>query len=268
LLARKYPAAVCGVVQSVFGKSDVSMVSTRAVILRRIPFGDTSWILHAFSADEGAISLMARGARRANSPLAGAVEPLGLSEIVVSMKPGRDLQTLSQAMPIEQRDGLRKDLAATAGAMVCAEIVMRLAREPGAHPGVFAVLEQSLGAFDKHGFHPPILWRFLSRFCEEMGWALAVDHCAHCGTEDLATDPVLSLPHGGFLCRACGTLSHEPHLHPVYAKALRESPRGARGEWSRPECERVEEIWFEHLFRHSQTRPKLESRQFLTEVRP
>ena len=95
------------------------MIGTRAVILRRIPFGDTSWILHAFTADEGAVSLMARGARRPGSPMAGAVEPLGLSEIVVSVKPGRDLQTLSQATAVSQREGLRRDLAATAGAMLC-----------------------------------------------------------------------------------------------------------------------------------------------------
>ncbi len=244
------------------------MIGTRAVILRRIPFGDTSWILHAFTADEGAVSLMARGARRPGSPMAGAVEPLGLSEFVVSVKPGRDLQTLSQATPVSQREGLRRDLAATAGAMLCAEVVLRMAREPGAHHGIFAVLEEALSDFDTRGFREPILWRFLSRFCEEMGWALAVDHCAHCGTEDLASDPVLSLPHGGFLCRACGTLSHEQHLHPLFAEALRESARGAQGEWSRAECERVEELWFEHLFRHSQQRPRLESRQFLSEVRP
>lgn len=246
----------------------MAMIGTLAVVLRRIPFGDTSWILHAFTADEGAVSLMARGARRPGSPMAGAVEPLGLSEFVVSVKPGRDLQTLSQATAVSQREGLRRDLAATAGAMLCAEVVLRMAREPGAHPGIFAVLEDALSDFDKRGFRGPILWRFLSRFCEEMGWALAVDHCAHCGTEDLASDPVLSLPYGGFLCRACGTLSHEPHLHPVFAQALRESARGARGDWSRADSERVENLWLEHLFRHSQQRPRLESRQFLAEVRP
>lgn len=243
-------------------------LQTRAVILRRIPFGDTSWILHTFSPDQGALSLMARGARRPGSPLAGTLEPLALSEIVVSIKPGRDLQTLTQAIPLQQREGLRRDLVATAGAMVCAELVLRLAREPGLHTELFATLEDALGSFDRAGFRAPILWRFLARFCDEMGWALAVDHCAQCGIEDLPIDPVLSLPHGGFLCRACGRLSHEPHLPPALALALRDSPFLAQGEWSRPECERIEEIWFEHLFRHSQTRPKLETRQFLTEVRP
>lgn len=243
-------------------------LQTRAVILRRIPYGDTSWILHTFSADQGALSLMARGARRPGSPLAGTLEPLALSEMVVSVKPGRDLQTLTQAIPLQQREGLRRDLVATAGAMVCAELVLRLSREPGDHPGIFAALEEALGAFDERGFQAPILWRFLARFCEEMGWALAVDHCARCGEENLPDDPVLSLPHGGFLCRACGPLSHEPHLPPAFARALRECPGLATGAWTRREAERIEEIWFEHLFRHSQTRPRLETRQFLSEVRP
>ena len=238
------------------------------MILRRIPYGDTSWILHTFASDQGALSLMARGARRPGSPFTGALEPLSLAEVVVSVKPGRDLQTLVQAAPLESREGLRTDLVATAGAMVCAELVLRLARENSVHLELFEPLQEAMRDLDRLGFLPSLLWRFLARFCDAMGWALAVEHCAQCGSPDIPLDPVLSLPHGGFLCRSCGRLSHEPHLPPGLARALRESPSLATGEWTRPECECIEEIWFEHLFRHSQTRPKLESRQFLSEVRP
>src|ERR1035437_5274295 len=114
----------------------MAMLRVRAVITRRIPYGDTSWILHVFSREEGALSLMARGARRPKSPLAGALEPLGLSELEIMVKPGRDLQTLSPASALETRDGLRTALAAGAAAMVCAETVLRLVRAPGEHRGV------------------------------------------------------------------------------------------------------------------------------------
>ncbi|HXP91291.1 MAG TPA: DNA repair protein RecO [Fibrobacteria bacterium] len=243
----------------------------RAVVLRRIPYGDTSWILHVFSREQGSVGLMARGARRPKSPFAGALEPLGLSELEVVAKPGRDLQTLSQASALDSRDGLRADLAASAAAMVCAETVLRLVREPGEHPGVFAALEEAISGLDRSGYAPAPLWRFLGRFSEEMGWALAVDHCAQCGSEEIPPTPVLSLPQGGFLCRSCGPRSHEHPLPLRVCGALRAAACGVpfdQEPWTRAECDGLEDLWFEHLLRHAQSRPRLETRQFLSEVRP
>ena len=243
----------------------------RAVVLRRIPYGDTSWILHAFTREQGAMGLLARGARRAGSPFAGALEPLGLCEMEVSTKPGRDLQILSQAVPLDLREGLRRDLAASAAGLVCAETVLRVAREPGEIAEVFDALEGALERLDRGGFDPRALWRFLGRFCEGMGWALAVEHCAQCGVSPLPREPVLSVAHGGFLCRDCGIRSHIPPLDAGMAEALRESAKDrdpAPGPWPRGRCEAVEEAWFEHIFLHAQLRPRMDSRAFLAEVRP
>jgi DNA repair protein RecO (recombination protein O) len=248
----------------------MATLRVRAVILRRIPYGDTSWILHVFSREEGSMGLMARGARRPKSPLAGALEPLGLSELEVVSKPGRDLQTLSQASALDSRDGLRTDLAASAAAMVCAETVLRLVREPGEHRGVFGTLEDAISRLDA-GYAPGPLWRFLGRFSEEMGWALAVDHCARCGSEEIPHASVLSLAHGGFLCRSCGALSHEPPLEDRIRRALRAAASGDPFDpepWTRAECDAMEDLWFEHLLRHAQAKPRMETRQFLSEVRP
>jgi hypothetical protein len=38
--------------------------------------------------------------------------------------------------------------------------------------------------------------------------------------------------------------------------------------WTRSECDAMEDIWFDHLLRHAQAKPRLETRQFLSEVRP
>ena len=249
----------------------MSQIRLKAVVLRRIPYGDTSWILHVFSREEGAVGLMARGARRANSPMAGALEPLGLSELEVATKPGRDLQTLSQAFVLEARAGLRKDLAASAAGMVCAEAVLRMVREPGEHAGVFDCLESTLAGLDQAGYAPEPLWRFLGRFCEEMGWALAVDHCAQCGSEEIPGGPVLSIPQGGFLCRECGSRSHQPPLEERLAAALRAAASGRdfpQGRWERAQCDVIEDLWFDHMLRHAHSRPRMETRQFLSEVRP
>jgi len=58
-----------------------------ALLLRRIPYGDTSLIVHILAREHGRISLMARGARRAKSPFRAALAPL--CELVLSWRPGR-----------------------------------------------------------------------------------------------------------------------------------------------------------------------------------
>lgn len=241
------------------------------MILRRIAFGDTSWILHVHAQEEGNLSVLARGARRPQSPFAGSLDPLSLAEFVVSTKPGRDLHTLTQAVCLDARSALHKDLAALAAGLVCAEAVLRLSGEGQTHPGLFAALESALASLARDGFRPQILWAFLGRFSEEMGWALAVDHCPLCGSEEIRRPRVLSLPHGGFLCGPCGARSHQSALEERIAGSLEEAAHGMEpsGEsWTRQEAERIEDIWFEHILRHSHLRPRLDSRQFLSEVRP
>ncbi len=248
----------------------LALQTLRAVILRRIAFGDTSWILHVHAQEEGNLSLLARGARRPQSPLAGCVDPLTLAEFVVSTKSGRDLHTLTQAVCLQPRSGLHKDLSAMAAAMVCAETVLRLSGEGPSHPGLFDALETAIASLDRDGFRPSILWAFLGRFAEEMGWAMAVDHCPVCGSEEVRHPRVLSLAHGGFLCGPCGARSHQAPLDDSIAKAIEESAHGIEpeaGAWTRPQADRIEDVWFEHILRHSHMRPRLESRQFLAEVR-
>jgi len=247
----------------------LALQTHRAVILRRIAFKDTSWILHVHAEDAGNLSLLARGARRPQSPMAGSLEPLSLAELVVSSKPGRDLHTLTQAVCLEPRSGLHRDLSAMAAALVCAETVLRLSGEGQSHPGLFAVLEAALASLDRDGFRPAVLWAFLGRFADEMGWAMAVDHCPACGCGEIGGSRVLSLEHGGFLCGRCGARSHQGPLEGSLARAVEASARGSEpsGEWSVEQADRIEEIWFEHILRHSHLRPRLESRQFLSEVR-
>lgn len=239
-------------------------------MLRRIAFGDTSWILHVHTAEEGNLSLLARGARRPQSPFAGSLDPLSLSEVVVSHKAGRDLQTLTQAACLQPRTRLRRDLPAMAAGLVCAEVVLRLSGEGGGHPGLLDLLEGAIGALERDGFRPELLWAFLGGFSEEMGWALAVDHCPACGADDPIGTTVLSLEHGGFLCDPCSRRSHQPALGEKLARCLAESSRGLShpAGLERPQQERIEDLWFEHILRHAHLRPRLESRQFLSEVRP
>lgn len=225
--------------------------------------------MHALTETDGAMGMLARGARRPGSPLASGVEPLTLSELVVSVRPGRELQNLTQAAALEPHANLGLDFERHATAQACAEAAARFLREGGPAPGVFTLLRDTLAAVDGGAPCAPALWRFLAGFAEELGWGLALDHCARCGSPEVAASRSISTEAGGFLCRGCARSSHEAPVEAEVAALLRGagSRSGTLPAWSPRDADTVEDVLYGHLCRHAGIRPRLEARALLREAR-
>lgn len=215
------------------------------------------------------MGIMARGARRAGSALASGVEPLTLSELVVSVKPGRELQNLVQASPLESHPHLNREIERQTTALACAEATLRFVRESGAVPGVFDLLRTSLDDLEAGAACAPALWRYLAGMADELGWGLALDHCAQCGSDDVGDSLAVSAAAGGFLCRACAIASHTPSLSPLVAVLLRQtgSPAPLTFPSDLRDADDIEDILYDHLCRHAGIRPRLEARSLLRTVR-
>lgn len=65
----------------------------RAFILHTRPYGETSLLLEAFSAEFGRIGLLAKGARRGKSPWRGLLQPFRL--LLMSWRRRRELGLLT-----------------------------------------------------------------------------------------------------------------------------------------------------------------------------
>ena len=215
------------------------------------------------------MGMLARGARRKGSPLASAVEPLTLSELVVSVRPGRELQNLMQASPLDSHPNLASDLERHATAQACAEATLRFLRESGAAPGVFHLLRDTLAELDLQHACAPALWRFLGGFADELGWALSLDHCAQCGSEDVAVSRSISAEAGGFLCPACANRSHVGFIPSGIATLLRESRVAfpTNPVFDPRDADAVEGILYDHLCRHAGIHPRLDAHALLRAVR-
>jgi len=213
------------------------------------------------------MGMMARGARRRGSPLASGVEPLTLSELVVAVKPGRELQNLTQASPLASHPGLARDFERQATALACAEAVVRFVREDGAAPGLFHLLRATLAELDLGGACAPPYWRFLTGLADELGWGLALEHCAQCGSDDVGRSRVVSAAAGGFLCPACARSSHDHPLSESVTAVLRGASRGNDPPGESGEASTIEDILYEHLCRHAGVRPRLDARELLRSAR-
>ncbi|HXH64131.1 MAG TPA: DNA repair protein RecO, partial [Mariprofundaceae bacterium] len=103
-------------------------IRDRALLLRRIPYGDSSLVIHLLTEHHGVLSLMARGARRAKSPLRAALEPL--YALSVAWRAGRTgMGTLTD---IERHEPLLPPALAGAGLQLVA-LAAALYREGDPH---------------------------------------------------------------------------------------------------------------------------------------
>lgn len=125
------------------------MIKTRAIVLHRFPYSDSSWIVKALTEETGTVSFIVKGGKRKDSPFRGALDPLALCEIVYRENPNTELQFLKEASVINWHAHLRENLLALAKAQVMAEIVLRYAPAGVPLEGEFALLEEALAALDE-----------------------------------------------------------------------------------------------------------------------
>ena len=71
-----------------------------ALILRCIPFRDTSKVVTAYTAEHGLVSLLAKGVRGAKPRFGAALEIFATVDLVYYNRDSRDLQLLSQATQV------------------------------------------------------------------------------------------------------------------------------------------------------------------------
>ncbi len=90
----------------------MKQIVTKAIVLRRINYQEADRIITFLSNDQGKITAIAKGVRKANSKLAGSIELFGTSQITIL--PGKgDMSMLISARLIENYGNIVKDFSRT-----------------------------------------------------------------------------------------------------------------------------------------------------------
>lgn len=211
------------------------MIKTRAIVLHRFPYSDSSWIVKALTEETGTVSFIVKGGKRKDSPFRGALDPLALCEIVYRENPNTELQFLKEASIINWHPHLREDLLALAKAQVMAEIVLRYAPAGVPLEGEFSLLEEALAALDvpdiklpaddnsevklpEAGVKPPagnspaseppanksgVFARWLLDICELWGYHLDMNSCSRCDHQIEGVPADFHPETGAFVCKSC-----------------------------------------------------------------
>lgn len=179
--------------------------STRAIVLKRIPYGDFDLIVTCWSLERGKITLMAKGAKNSKKRFAGVLEPF--SELNIVGKSGNGLSLLQEASILDPFSGIRSSVTKTATASYWVEILMQWMEAEHSQKPVYHLLGQMLRELDRSTgpAEMPSIY-FQLHFLEHCGLGPDFFHCMHCHG-DIASDgkPVMGmdLARGGFLCSEC-----------------------------------------------------------------
>ncbi|ATX82240.1 DNA replication and repair protein RecO [Mariprofundus ferrinatatus] len=170
----------------------MSEATDQALLVRRIPYGDTSLICHFFTEKHGRIALMARGARRPKSSFRATLEPL--YELQISWHPGRSgMGTLTD---VNRGRALLNPAQVLDGQELVA-IASRLFQEGDLHG--FNELNSGFEVLSSCSQQPlpAAVWKLL----EQTGWLGDMSHCWLCSVH---VEGSMYWSEGHLLCSACG----------------------------------------------------------------
>lgn len=166
-----------------------------ALLLRRIPYGDTSLICHFLTAQHGRFALMVRGAKRPKSPFRASLEPL--YALRISWRPGRT--GMGTLVDIQRGCSLLEPSRSLYGLELLA-IVSRLFQEGDPHGFEETHAALKLLAERKQQGLLAAVWHLL----DAAGWLGDLSHCWHCGKDVEVGDP-MCWQQAHLLCQNCGS---------------------------------------------------------------
>jgi len=114
---------------------------TQGIILKHIDLGEASRLFTIYTKDFGKISVRAKAVKKPTSKLAGHLEPLTLSQLVLAQ--GRFLDIVIDAIAINNFRGLRSSLGGLAFGIYACELVDKLTGEGIPDKRVFSLMKLS-----------------------------------------------------------------------------------------------------------------------------
>ena len=176
-------------------------INTKGLVLREVPYKETSKILTVLTADAGRITVSAKGARRKGSKTAAATQLLCFSDMTLSEN--RDRYTLTEARPIEMFEGLRYDLEKLALGSYFAQVLETVSDEDMQSPAILSLGLNALYVLSENKYPEKLIKpAFEMRLMALAGFAPVLDGCGVCGRDD-PVNPRLDTEGGTVRCRDC-----------------------------------------------------------------
>ncbi|NDC62863.1 MAG: DNA repair protein RecO [Planctomycetia bacterium] len=182
-----------------------------AIVIRTVPFGDTSAVLTLFTREFGKLRALAKGAWRPKGAFDAALDLLSVCQVLVLRKTSGGLDLLTEAR-LENRFRVGASLVAFHGGMHVAELLDVLTADADPQPELFDLAEKTLQELSFRGPSSApsddrirmLVVRTELEMLRITGHAPSLDRCAECAGTLPATGRIpFGMLDGGALCERC-----------------------------------------------------------------
>ncbi len=186
----------------------MTSLTTSAILLRRIEFGDYDLIVTLFTRTQGKTSAIAKSAKKSVKRFAGVLEPFSLLDVVLAKGRGKGMPVLQEASLEDPFFKIREDIIKTAYASYWAELIYLWMAEGETQESLYELTLHVLAELNR-GVTPVEVLSILfqMRFLSLAGFRPNFDHCHACKTclDQIQDTSVVSDPSkGGIVCPSCG----------------------------------------------------------------
>lgn len=140
-----------------------------AICIRQWDWSETSQTVSLFCRAHGVLRGLAKGARRERGSFSGGIDLLARGEVVASVKPGRELQTLTQWTLLQMFRRPHDDLEANLYGLAMAELVHRMLPPVVPHERLYDAMLASLERLEEGDRAAPCFLGFFLRLLRDTG---------------------------------------------------------------------------------------------------
>ncbi len=185
------------------------IIKNRAIVLKKIDFGESSKIATFFTEERGKISAIIKGAKSPKSKIGKLIEPLNTVDIVYYDKPTRDIQIITQVDLIYYPKFCLDNLEKLKYAMATIELIDKITIDNDVHLKLFKGLNKILKLINETQTSADYLFlKFFLFFIKEIGYELQTENCVYCGKDKLENEIIGFSNEVGLICDNCS----EGHL--------------------------------------------------------
>ena len=191
-------------------------LTVQGLVLRVTAYNDTDALLTLLTADQGKLTVKARGLRRKNSPLVAPCQLLAFGEFTLFEY--RDMYTINEAHSLELFSALRKDLAALSLGTYFAQAAEVVSQEDLPNPELLSLVLNCLFALSKLSAPLPKAKAIFELRCACLaGYTPDLHGCHRCGNPDADR---FDVSQGRLECQRCRSFESDGIRMPVSSGVL------------------------------------------------
>jgi len=160
------------------------LVLTNAIILKRIPYSDTSLICRLFTQDRGKVTILAKGVWRPKKSTGALLEPVNHIHIQYYHKDSRDIQILKDAGLLQHYSILRNSLNRIILGLAVVEMIDKSTQDSNPHPILYRLSWRVLDELnnEKQNYLCVFLF-FLYQLSLRLGFMPNLSNCRKCNSK-------------------------------------------------------------------------------------